>query len=123
MDEARTQSWFDGEIAGQALEKRRWLRFPESGMSPEKLRQRIVELTEQCRRLEPAAATRQSQLKEVSAYTESYLDGARVHSVFSAAFTDAAHRWMPNFSESPRDIGRRSVPYDSTVSGSRQCPK
>ncbi len=73
-------------------------------MLPEKLKQQILELTEKCRRLEPAAATRQLQLKEIAAYTDSYLDGVHKRPVFSAATAEAAHRSMLSLSESPCGI-------------------
>ena len=73
-------------------------------MSHEKLKQQLLDLTNRCRRLEPAAATRQSQLKEIAAYTESYIDGGSERPAYNAASADAAHRSMLHFSESPCEI-------------------
>jgi len=73
-------------------------------MSHEELKQRILELTERCRRLEPSSATRQSELKEIVEYTESYLDGAGERAAYSVASADVAHHSMLRFSESPCEI-------------------
>ena len=73
-------------------------------MSHEELKQRILELSERCRRLEPSPATRRSELEEIAAYTESYLDGADERVAYTAATADAAHRSMLLFSESPCEI-------------------
>lgn len=73
-------------------------------MPPDEMKKRILELGDKCRRLESAAATRESELKEISAYAESYLDGAPERPAFSAAVAQASHQSMLNFSESPCEI-------------------
>lgn len=73
-------------------------------MSHEDLKQRILELAEKCRRLEPTPPTRKSELKETAAYTESYLGGAQERAPYSAPTADALCRSMLHFSESPCQI-------------------